>query len=158
MSELYRSEDAQQILQIAITRQAEAGELTRTQLFEIAAELNISAADLEAAEREWRLHQGNLADRQVFMRLRHSKFKQRLVKFLIVNGFLLAINLLFSPSTLWALYLMLLGGIGVALDAWKTYGIGQEELELAFQRWQQRQTLKRSVSTALQRFNQWIVG
>ena len=35
---LYRSEDAQQILNIAIARQAEAGELTRTQLLEVAAD------------------------------------------------------------------------------------------------------------------------
>lgn len=158
MTELYRSEDAQQILQIAIARQAEAGELSRAQLYEIAAELNIAAVDLEQAEQEWQIRKGELADRQVFIRLRQSQFKQRLVRFLIVNGFLLALNLLISPGWLWALYVALFWGIGVALDAWRTYGMGQEEFELAFQGWQQRQKLKRSVSTALYRLNQWIGG
>ena len=158
MTELYRSEDAQQILQIAIARQAEVGELTRSQLYEIAAELNIAAVDLEAAEREWQVRQGELADREVFVRLRQSKFKRRLAKYLIVNVFLVAFNSLIFPGLLWSAYILLFWGIGVALDAWKTYWSGQEEFELAFQGWQQRQKLKQSVSTALNRFNQWITS
>ena len=54
MTELYVSENAQQILQIAIAKETEAGELTRTQLMEIAAELNISSETMQLAEQEWR--------------------------------------------------------------------------------------------------------
>ena len=44
--DLYASEDAQQILQIAIAKETEAGELTRAQLAEIASELNIAPETL----------------------------------------------------------------------------------------------------------------
>lgn len=158
MTELYRSEDAQQILQIAIARQAEAGELTREQLYEIAAELNIAAADIEAAEQEWLMRRGEAAERAAFIRFRQSKFQRRLVKYAIVNIFLIALNLLTSPGVLWSLYITLFWGIGVALDAWKTYRINDVEFEEAFQQWQQRQQLKRSVSTILNRFNRWIAS
>ena len=53
MIDLYASEEAQQILQIAIAKETEGGELTRTQLMEIAAELNIAPETLMSAEREW---------------------------------------------------------------------------------------------------------
>lgn len=156
MTELYRSEDAQQILQIAIARQTEEGELTRTQLYEIAAELNISVVDIQAAEQQWLTRQGEMEERHTFVRFRQSRFQRRLVKYAIVNVFLIALNLLTTPGTLWAVYITLFWGIGVALDAWKTYRAGDLEFEEAFQNWRQRQQLKRSVSTILSRFNRWI--
>jgi len=158
MTELYRSEDAQQILQIAIARQTEEGELTRVQLYEIASELNISVADMQAAEQEWLTRQGELEERSTFIRFRQSKFQRRLVKYAIVNIFLLALNLLTTPGFLWSVYITLFWGIGVALDGWKTYRSGDLEFEEAFENWRQRQQLKRSVSTILTRFNHWIAG
>jgi hypothetical protein len=151
MTELYRSEEAQQILQIAITRQAEAGELTRSQLYEIAAELNIAAADMQAAEQEWMTRQGESQERQTFNSQRHQRFQQRLVKFAIVNGCFLLLNLLTAPALSWSLYILLFWGIGIALDAWKTFQLGGEDYEEAFQRWRQQRQLKKSVSTLLNR-------
>ncbi|PSB18279.1 hypothetical protein C7B76_08495 [filamentous cyanobacterium CCP2] len=156
MTDLYCSEDAQQILKIAIDRQAEAGELTRSQLFEIAAELNISAADLMAAEQEWLVRSNELEERNQFIRLRQSRFHGRLAKYLIVNAFLLVLNLVTGGS--WILYIAIPWGIGVALDAWRTYRVDAAEFDEAFQHWRQRQQIKRSVSTVLSRFNQWIAG
>ncbi|WAL58964.1 2TM domain-containing protein [Thermocoleostomius sinensis] len=158
MNELYRSEDAQQILQIAMARQTDEGELTRTQLYEIAAELNISIADMEAAEQQWLARQGEEAERTAFIRFRQSKFQRRLAKYAIVNVFLISLNLLTAPGMLWSLYVALFWGIGVALDAWKTYWVGDIEFEEAFENWRQRQQLKRSVSTVLNRFNRWIAS
>ncbi len=144
----YRSEDAQQILQIAIARQADVGELTRTQLFEIAAELNIAPSDILAAEQEWRTRSGELIERQQFDRIRHSKFRSRLVRFAIVGGFLLLFNLLIGGSFIY--YLSLLIGLGwgaaLALAAWRTYGLSEEDYISAFQQWRQRQQLKRSLT------------
>jgi hypothetical protein len=156
MTDLYCSEDAQQILKIAIDRQAEAGELTRSQLFEIAAELNISAADLVAAEQEWLVRRGEKEERQTFIRLRQSRFHRRLARYLIVNAFLLVLNFVTGGS--WVLFIAIPWGIGVALDAWKTYRVGDAEFDEAFQQWRQRQQIKRSVSTVLNRFNRWIAS
>ena len=90
MTELYRSEDAQQILHIAIAKQAEAGELTRTQLYEIAAELNIAPSDMQAAEQEWQIRRGESVERQAFELQRRQRFQRRVARFAIVNGFLIS--------------------------------------------------------------------
>ena len=151
MTELYRSEDAQQILHIAIAKQAEAGELTRTQLYEIAAELNIAPADMQAAEHEWQISRGESVERQAFDLQRRQRFQRRFARFAIVNGFLLLLNLLLSGGLGWSLYVLLGWGVGVALDAWRTFQLSGEDYEGAFIRWRQKRQLKRSVSTLVNR-------
>lgn len=147
----YRSEDAQQILNIAIARQAEAGELTRTQLLEIASELNIAASDIVAAEQEWVLQQGELVERQKFDKARRGRFQSRLVRYGIIGAGLYLLTLFTSISLaavspiLWAL------GFMIALAAWKTYGLSEEDYNNAFIKWRQRQKLKRSVTGLLNR-------
>lgn len=152
MTEIYRSEDAQQILQIAIARQADAGELTRQQLFEIASELNIAPDDLLMAEQEWQLRRGELEEKRVFDRMRRGKFWHRCGRFLIIGAFLIALDLLTGWNR-WSLFILLLWGVGVALDAWKTYGLSREAYEEAFLRWRQRRQLKRSVTSWV---NRWL--
>ncbi len=150
----YRSEDAQQILNIAIARQAETGELTRSQLLEIASELNIAASDIAAAEQEWVLRQGEMAERQRFDRMRQNRFWSRLVRYAITAGFLLGLTLV-TPAwlTSWVIVPILWGlGFGVALAAWKTYGLSEEDYNNAFLQWRQRQQLKRSVTGLVNRF------
>ena len=151
MTELYRSEDAQQILHIAIAKQAEAGELTRTQLYEIAAELNIAPSDMQAAEQEWQIRRGESTERQAFDLQRRQRFQRRFARFAIVNGFLLLLNLLLSGGLGWSLYILLGWGVGVALDAWKTFQLSGEDYEEAFIRWRQKRQIKRSVSTLVNR-------
>lgn len=149
----YRSEDAQQILNIAIARQAETGELTRAQLLEIASELNIAASDIVAAEQEWVLRQGELAERQRFDQMRQGRFRSRLIRYAIIAGFLLTLTLV-APAwlTSWVIVPMLWAlGFGTALAAWKTYGLSQEDYNNAFLQWRQRQQLKRSVVGLLNR-------
>ena len=151
MTELYRSEDAQQILHIAIAKQAEAGELTRTQLYEIAAELNIASSDMQAAEQEWKILQGESVERRAFDLQRRQRFQRRFARFAIVTGSLMLLNLLLSSGLGWSLYILLGWGVGVALDAWKTFKLGGEDYEEAFIRWRQKRQLKRSVSTLVNR-------
>lgn len=151
--DIFRSEDAQQILHLAIARQAEAGELTRSQLLEIAAELDISAAELQAAEQDWLMQRGRNQERQAFDRQRYHRFRQRLIKFLITNGFLVAIDAALSPGLSWSLYLLLFSGMGLSLNAWQTYHLSAEEYETRFQRWRQRQRLKQSFDGWV---NQWL--
>ncbi|MBF2045844.1 MAG: 2TM domain-containing protein [Leptolyngbya sp. IPPAS B-1204] len=145
----YRSEDAQQILNLAIARQAEAGELTRTQLFEIAAELNIAPADILAAEQEWLAHQGEQAERQAFDRVRQGRFRSQAVKHLIFAGFFLALYLLFGGQ-FW-LFPVFVGGVSLALSAWKTYFLSEDDYNQAFQQWRQRQRLKQTVTSFVNR-------
>jgi hypothetical protein len=153
MAEIYRQEDAQQILNLAIARQTEASELSRVQLYEIAAELNISPADLEAAEQEWLTHQDELSEKRIFDQYRHGKFRQSLAKYLIVNAALVLLDLFTGGGfrLSWSLYIVLFWGVAVALEAWQTYQLSPEDYENAFRRWRQRRQLKRSVSSFVNR-------
>jgi 2TM domain len=144
--EIYRQEDAQQILKLAIARQAEEGELSRTQLFEIAAELNIAPADIQAAELDWIANKGVLQEQESFNLYRRTKFQRGFTKYLIINGFLIALDLLTGGGVGWSLYVVLGWGLGVALDAWKTYQTSGDDYDIAFQRWRQTRQLKKSVN------------
>lgn len=148
---LYRSEDAQQILKIAIDRQAEAGELTRAQLFEIALELNIAPADLVAAEQEWLLKQGERTERQTFDRMRRDRFRSHVIKSVIMGGFFVVMSALTGWG--WLIYPVWFLAARLALAAWKTYFLSEEDYLAAFQQWRQRQHLKRSVTGLV---NRWL--
>ncbi|MGK7873807.1 MAG: 2TM domain-containing protein [Xenococcaceae cyanobacterium] len=143
----YNQEELQQILQLAIARKECDGELSREQLWEIAAELGIDKNSIQAAEQDWL--QGQLVEqkRQAFDAYRRERLKQKAIKYLIVNTFLVSLNF-FSASTLsWSLYILLLWGLLLSLDAWKTFQSKGEAYEQAFQRWNLKQEMKLSMQS-----------
>lgn len=150
--QLYQQEDAQAILQLAFARKEENGELTRSQLWEIAMELGISPEDLEAAEGEWLATRGEFQQKQAFNRYRKNRFKHRLVRYLIVNGFLIVLNLLATGGLSWSAYILLAWGLGLSLDAWKTYQTQGEQYDRAFGRWRLRQQVGRSIGNFANKF------
>lgn len=141
----YRQEDIQQILQLAIACQAYEGEFSHEQLVEIAAELEISPECLQAAERDWLKQNLVQQKRQAFDQYRWGKLKQKIGKYLIVNTFLVAINLVSAATLSWSLYVLLGWGLWLALQAWKTFPPRGEAYEQAFQRWERKHQLKRSM-------------
>jgi hypothetical protein len=149
----YHQEDIQQILQIAIARQAHEGEFSREQLLEIAAELEISPECLQAAEREWLFQQADVQKRQEFHIYRRRKLQKRFGNYAIVNSFLVLLNLVSAGDLSWSLYVMLFWGLGLGLDTWNTYQYKGEEYERAFQKWHRQHQLKQSVNTLL---NKWF--
>jgi hypothetical protein len=133
----YQSEDVQQILQRALARR-QAGEFSRSQLLEMAAELGISPDVLEKAEQEWLAQRGEDQDRRVFDTARRRSFKAHLISYLAVNIFLVLINLITSPSYFWAIYPILGWGLGLFFDGWSAYKLEGEAYEKAFRAWQQQ--------------------
>jgi hypothetical protein len=85
----YDREDIQQILNLAIARQAdrENSEFSRDQLIEIATELGIPRESLQAAEREWQERQHIDRRHQEFNLYRHQQFQHKSGKYLIISGF-----------------------------------------------------------------------
>ncbi len=149
----YHQEDIQQILQIAIARQAHEGEFSREQLLEIAAELEISSECLEAAEREWLAQQGELQKRQAFNIHRRGKLQKRFGNYAIVNTFLVLLNLVSAAELSWSLYILLFWGLGLGLNTWNTYLSKGEDYERAFEKWYRQQQLRQSFNTLL---NKWL--
>jgi hypothetical protein len=150
MLDLYASEEAQQILQIAIAKETEAGELTRTQLAEIAAELNIAPETLWSAEREWIDLKSTSSQQAIFNQQRHQKFQHHLIRYSIFNSFLLLLNLLAGGYS-FALFVALAWGIGLSLHAWRAYQTSGYRYQKDFEQWQRRQQVKRSMSNLFNR-------
>ena len=149
----YSQEAVQEILHLAIARQHQGGELSRVQMQEIADDLGISPDSLQAAEKEWLSHQGEFQQRKEFNAFRISRLQQHLVKYGIVNAFLILLNLVSGYGLSWALYIFLGWGMLLALQAWKTYQIEGEDYENAFKQWRVKQQLGQSINTFV---SKWI--
>lgn len=143
MTRLYRQEDIQQILQIAIAHQAHAGEFTHDQLLEIAAELDIPPETLQAAEQEWLTQQGKLQKRQEFNAYRRQQLQQQVGKFAIVNTFLIVLDAVTTGGLSWSLYVLFFWGLGLGLKAWNLFHTQGEHYERAFQYWYRKTQFRR---------------
>lgn len=152
MTELYASEEAQQILQIAITKQTESGELSRGQLLEIAGELGISDDMLLAAEQEWLSRKGEMQEQATFDQYRRQRFQHHLIRYLVVNSFLFLIDLLIGNGVQLSLFILLAWGIGLALHAWQTFWPNSFRYDEDFQKWRRQRRLRQSVSNFMKRF------
>ena len=133
--ESYSHEDVQQILSLAIARHDDDEKLTRQQLWEIASELDIDLASIQAAETDWLEQKAIDRKRHAFNLHRRQKFKQRLVRYSIVNIFLVSLNLIAAGTLTWSLYILLFWGLGLTLNGWKAYQSEGDDYERAFQRW-----------------------
>jgi hypothetical protein len=153
MVELYDRDDVQEILHRAIARQTRSDELSRVQLIEIAGELGISPDDIRMAEQEWFTEKSELQERQIFHLHQRRELKHHVVKYGIVNSFLLLLNLFTSGGISWAIIVALGWGLGLSLHAWKVLHRESPEYEGKFQRWRRRKQLTRSVNRVL---NRWL--
>ena len=151
ITQTYNQEDIQQILQIAISRQAYEGEFSREQLLEIAAELEISPDCLQVAEQEWLTNQTDIQKRQEFNKFRRGKLQKRFGNYAISNSFLLLLDIVSGSGLSWSLYILLFWGLFLGLDTWNTSQSQGEEYERSFQRWQRRHQLKRSINNFIDR-------
>ncbi|AKG23713.1 2TM domain-containing protein [Calothrix sp. 336/3] len=150
----YTQEDIQQILQLAIARQAKDNnkEFSYTELQEIAGELDIAPELLKMAEFDWQTQQGELQRRQEFDTYRHDRFKKRFGNYIIINGFVVLLDLITGGGISWSLYILVLCGLPVSLDGWNTYQTKGEAYELAFQKWNRKHQIKQTVNSLLNRF------
>ena len=143
----YSPEDIQEILQIAIAYRHTDDELSREQLWEIAAELDISNTVIQSAEKNWLELKAIDRQRRAFDLHRRQKFKQKLTKFAIVNTFLVSLNMVAVGAVSWSLYILLFWGLGIALNGWKAYQSKGEAYEREFKRWSFQNEVKQTVST-----------
>lgn len=145
MADLYIQDDAQEILRRAIARQADRAELTRAELMEIAQEIGISSADLDWAEQDWHLAKQEYQERQLYHQYRQKELRQHGIKFVIVNTFLVGLNLFASGGLGWSLYILWGWGLGLTLQIWRTYQTDSPRYEAKFQRWRRGQQVRKSV-------------
>ena len=145
--DFYSQEDVQQILHLAIAKQHVDEELSRQQLWEIAAELDINSSSIQAAEKNWLEQKAIDRQRNTFNLVRRQRFQQKLTKYAITNVFLVSFNFLLAGTLSWSLYILLFWGLGVALSGWKAYQTKGVAYERAFQRWSFQNDVKQTVAT-----------
>jgi len=152
--ESYTQEDVQQILQLALASKNPREELSRKELLEMAADLDIQGESLEVAEKAWLLQKSNDLQRVTFDLYRKDRLKQKAIGFAIVNTFLISLNLLATGNLSWSLYILLLWGLKLSLDTWKTFQSKGEGYERAFQSWKFKQEMKSSVGNIWEKVKQ----
>jgi hypothetical protein len=137
--ETYSEEQVDQILRYALAKRTNGQNLTKQQIYEIAADMGVSEADFLASVQEWQSQQGIRQEKTEFDIYKKKTFRANLLKFTIVNAFLVAFNLFTSGKIGWALYPLIFWGLAVALDAWVTYQSDSDEYEKQFRKWQGKQ-------------------
>lgn len=135
----YSEEQVDQILRYALAKRTNGQNLTKQQIYEIASDMGVSEADFLAAVQEWQSQQSVRKEQVEFDKYKKKSFQSNLLKYAIVNAFLVALNLFTSGHIGWAIYPLVFWGLGVALDAWVTYQTDSEEYEKQFQKWMQKQ-------------------
>ncbi|PSB04344.1 2TM domain-containing protein [Merismopedia glauca] len=135
----YSQEEIQEILQLAIAKQADERDFSPQQLQEIAIELGISPDAIAQAEKTW-LTQGIInRHRQEFELYRRTKWQKQLGNFAIVNLFLIALNILNAGEISWSLYVLLFWGLKIVRQAWNQYKASPEDDRKALQKWYRQQ-------------------
>ena len=114
--------------------------------------MGISPEELAVAEQEQLTQRGEFHEKQIFNQVRREKLKQGAIKYGIVNSFLLLLNLVTSHTFSWSLPILLLWGLWLALDAWRTFQIEGENYENAFQRWRLKKQLGQSIGSLADKF------
>lgn len=151
MPESYSQEDVQQILQLAIAERPIDGDFSRVQLLEMADELGISSENIAVAEKEWLAKKDEFNERQKFDAFRRNKLKQNFVRYIIVNFFVIGLNLVLFNSANFGLTIALLWGLTLALNTWKTYEMDPEEYENALNKWRLKKQIGKSINIAFDR-------
>jgi len=150
----YTQEDVQQILQLALASRNPNEELSRQELLEMAADLDIQGESLEAAEKAWLVQKNTEQKRLAFDLYRKDRLKQKAIGFTIINSFLIALNILTAGTASWSLYILLLWGLKLSLDTWKTFQTRGDGYERAFQSWKFKQEMKTSVGNIWEKVKQ----
>jgi 2TM domain len=131
MTMTYSSDDTQQILQLAMTRQQTTA-FSSAQLLEMAKELGISPEDLAAATTEWLTQRDLMQQRQQVNSRRRRGFMAHVIPFIAVNTFLIGLNLMTTPKHFWAIYPLSGWGLGLALHGLGVYRANEGLGESAF--------------------------
>ncbi len=120
---IYSDEEARAIFERALELDAKASSqgMRHEELLAAAREVGLSEATVEKAIEEMTLARAADKARAAIIQRRRRGFKNHLVPFLAINGFLFLLNWIFSPWLWWALIPLLFWGLGLFFHAWVAF-------------------------------------
>jgi len=127
----YRSEEVQKILQIAMTR-SQDDRFSQKQLQEMAADLGITSEVLKTAEKEWLQQQEETRQQQKITTRRRRGFIAHLIPYLVVNTFLIGLNMMTTPRIFWAIYPLSGWSLGLFFHGWAACQVSTKQSEKDF--------------------------
>lgn len=141
---LYSEDEVREILNRAAGMQLKGRDFSRDHLVEMASELGISTEQVVAAERAWLDEQRDDEEFKRFLSQRRQGFRQQVITYVLVIGFLAAINLFTSPDFFWFVFPALGWGMGLAFGASNMLQTEGEEVEKEYDKWLEKQQERRS--------------
>jgi hypothetical protein len=138
----YEEEEAEQILRLASSLTSTAGAMSRDRLLSTAAELGITPEAVEMAERQLAEQKSVKADRLEFDTNQKREFYGHLMSYVLVNGFLVAVNLMTSRGYFWAIWPILGWGLGLSFHVAETFFKGSEAYQEEFEKWRRKKNRK----------------
>ncbi len=132
----------EQILQKALARQSEGQEFTLSQLQDMAQELGISADNLQAAIQDWQSQRSTEKELEQFQMDRKKKLREQATTYLIVNTFLISLNVVTQGTLSWAIYPALGWGLGLALTTQRTFQTSGKNFDKDLRAWRRKQARK----------------
>lgn len=125
----YTPEQVKLILEHALERRQGQGDgITHKDLLETARELEIDDQSLEDAIREYEETWALQDARERWKKRRKQKFFEHLRSYLVINAFLVALDMIFTGGT-WFFWPLLGWGLGLALDAMEAFNPKEKDIE-----------------------------
>src|SRR5690606_27663298 len=120
---IYSDEEARAIFERALELDAKASSqgMRHEELLAAAREVGLPEATVEKAIEEMTLARAADEARAAIIQRRRRGFKNHLVPFVAINGFLFLLNWLFSPWLWWAVIPLLFWGLGLFFHAWAAF-------------------------------------
>lgn len=131
MSEkLYSKQEVDRILRRAIEATSSKGDtLSESEILKIAEELNIDKNQVRIAMREDASVTQFENAKIMWRKKKKSEFYQHLTSYVIINGFMIALNIFLSGTLGWAIFPLLGWGLGLAFDFYDSFFPSDEKVE-----------------------------
>ena len=129
MGKVYTKDELEQILKMALeSKTSKSGVVDYDNLLEISRELNIDENAVKDAVAKFESKKNLSLDRNKYILSRRKEFFQHLTAYVIVNTFLVLLDLITTGLT-WAYFPALGWGVGLAFDAFDKLSFDEEKFE-----------------------------
>jgi len=133
-----QGQKVEEILRRAIAIDATLGDSLHKTLQQTAAELGISSAALEQAEREWEQQQIEREEMHEFVQHQRSDWLQHLVSYLVVCGFLAFLDFRGDQHMSWSWWVIGGWGLGLIFHTLSVFNTKSTTFRQEFEAWRRK--------------------